>query len=1812
MGNSNTFSRDVRAAKSNKGVAKPKDKIIGNSSTEDWLDAFDTDEERSREGYKDTSRFRNEPYNNIYTPTGMIDMSETGIPLMANGQYLPPYSGIHNMRTPYVKEERIARYGGGLYQYGPGGTPFGPPPKSKTKFPTGPGRYSSSQGYIDADRVSKNSPWFNLEAAIEEYLGYPQTQGSNASEIVNGPPIDNIRHSVASYKTAKAIADKTKPYLGNNFGKAAGVIGANVLGLAHEIERFPNQMDQVFKRGRPIGNTLQENIQDLYNNAFGSFQVFNGMTPDGTTEYLKQQSKKGNLAKGYVDDNAYNGNPVLPKQERVLNDNTRVVKRDGGDLKQYQGDVDGSEVVNLSNQFIYPSAFQYAANTPLQNRAKECQGPDCLAGANTYYNKYVASKFGLPTSWKMLDDYGIVSGDASKPYGVSMDSWDAAAEMQAKGAIQNYAAPLYEADKKTRKDQAAAAKYWKSKTDEEKRNIYSQLALGTLVNFGDWGGIHGERLQGSNEKAGLYPSRHSTRVIGFTEDGTPMIYDMGQIRRIDDPRFEFPITNITTPKELAKYNYQYVKDWETTNNKKLNYNPKENLILTKGSQRAGEDAFTDEEFKYVEGINKNIKNLMSVTGASQEDIIKAGKVAFGIMQGETRGGRGKPKAKLKEFVKNFMPFSEEASQGLTRIKPEMQAGDETNKYSQYLKSLGLDPKNLDLWDPEQAAIATTALILSRKGDMEGVDKWYLRAQQHNTPSVGPKNEQHLKEADKDYADNIIKNTSRLYSTNTGYGLSETEKWMVKQKAEASKKRGEKAWSETLKVKPAVSESTGYAPRVIPISQLAKKEMGGESGWLDEHDLPKAQDGFNNYTQPGPLATGDPRDSFGFTFPTPVEEQVIETKKPVKKQDVVKGKQQTFFPEPGKNYNDILTSTPTYPSSKEQNTIISMSDERRAYEQNLANEKADRQLNAIKGGLNVAGLFYYPAAVAASALEFSEGNYGQSAAGLIPFVGPASRANTARNILNQASRNLLTKSYNAGIPYKIAAPIIKGAKKTTMYGANAVNAQDAYDAFTNLDEQKYGGVKKYKGLPKGTTKNVVRGINKLFLPDPKLFGPFGRKAFDPNSKFEYGGWLDNYQDGGNKKGTEQNPFQLPEVVTTPWTGAILNYEDANPKESYINNLKQAYLNNRNTQGLNKLAGVSMENFPSNVEQEYANEYLYKRNNSLAPKIIDSYSKSGDRTEWVDKLTEEEKNIIKNSDYRFDLEPNSFATSAAGLSKIFNYTGMPERYNAKMLGITENESKDIGKLNALDFMNVPGQALGSALRSPNLPGSPNNAYMNNSMMKGLQGYHDPQRLAGEEFLANPLNWTLGYDVAAISPIIGKGLLKGLKSLRRKPVQNAAFDPNHYEFSNPEMTDYFAQQPKRDLAEARIYEKKAAEKEQWLQHERDRQDALASQYSDDELENGVEIFGDSDDPFGNYQNAVNVNTPANVPNFRQGLTPTPPDPWDEITDNLKQSKKSTKAVETVKKELARDKNTTGRVNYIDVDSSDKHTLLDKSVIPSSDKLDDLINNFEEVLNHTPQDHNLRNKLVTQVEDLKSTKWLREEYAKELELRGLKPQKDLSMVTSHSGYNSLKHLVDSEGNIIASIDIDTKGYVGSSGLAHNYHGANLKRLNFEDEVAAQTALEERLKTRNLEALQNSFDRGYLDRNAFDNYKIGTESSAKKEAAETMARILRNNNNKYGEALYRGVHHGIKDTKGGLKSHKHFVDTDLVNPISGIIETAKRGKLGWTSWMNQGKAVDELDPNGIEQFRMIRSLFPYLGAGYLGSKALEEQKYGGWLDSYK
>ena len=102
MFNKSQIAKDQKKAKQPKSLARPKDV--------DYV---------SKMGYRDDSPFNKRPYIDINTPNGVIDMSGTGTPLMANGVYLPPYSGQHQFNTTKVREVPLAKDGGTDIYYPP-------------------------------------------------------------------------------------------------------------------------------------------------------------------------------------------------------------------------------------------------------------------------------------------------------------------------------------------------------------------------------------------------------------------------------------------------------------------------------------------------------------------------------------------------------------------------------------------------------------------------------------------------------------------------------------------------------------------------------------------------------------------------------------------------------------------------------------------------------------------------------------------------------------------------------------------------------------------------------------------------------------------------------------------------------------------------------------------------------------------------------------------------------------------------------------------------------------------------------------------------------------------------------------------------------------------------------------------------------------------------------------------------------------------------------------------------------------------------------------------------------------------------------------------------------------------------------------------------------------------------------------------------------------------------------------------------------------------------------------------------------------
>jgi len=163
-----------------------------------------------------------------------------------------------------------------------------------------------------------------------------------------------------------------------------------------------------------------------------------------------------------------------------------------------------------------------------------------------------------------------------------------------------------------------------------------------------------------------------------------------------------------------------------------------------------------------------------------------------------------------------------------------------------------------------------------------------------------------------------------------------------------------------------------------------------------------------------------------------------------------------------------------------------------------------------------------------------------------------------------------------------------------------------------------------------------------------------------------------------------------------------------------------------------------------------------------------------------------------------------------------------------------------------------------------------------------------------------------------------------------------------------------------------------------------------------------------------------------------------------------------------------TSGVVEYNYVEEQQIHKLKDPSIIPETKDLDKLIKSYEEAVSKL-QDGDLKDALTTQLEDYKSTKWLRTEYADELKAQGLTPSEieKASIISNHGGR---KNIIDGKGNVVGTLNAyaaktyeGTKGFkIGSTGVNYKFHPYNLKHSKFKSWDKAQEYFEKQILEKN------------------------------------------------------------------------------------------------------------------------------------------------------
>ena len=245
-------------------------------------------------------------------------------------------------------------------------------------------------------------------------------------------------------------------------------------------------------------------------------------------------------------------------------------------------------------------------------------------------------------------------------------------------------------------------------------------------------------------------------------------------------------------------------------------------------------------------------------------------------------------------------------------------------------------------------------------------------------------------------------------------------------------------------------------------------------------------------------------------------------------------------------------------------------------------------------------------------------------------------------------------------------------------------------------------------------------------------------------------------------TNQDAPEVPIVAQAPdWLKFAREYESVKSKDTFVEEKKKKYL--KQNKGLNKLAGLSMDNFPKEVEKNFADEYDYKKNTYVTRKLG---KKEGfnprHRGNWVDELTPGEQQVVANSKYGSKLQPGAWSRTLAGAQELGNAIvkqlpgkqGDVFKYNIP--GLTKREQKEIAEsptgalelfsgldaptgYNVINFLKNRGLSTGSNYKE--LPGL-------------LSGELMPNATADEAMAFNPFNY---YGVESIPGAVGKGLVK-----------------------------------------------------------------------------------------------------------------------------------------------------------------------------------------------------------------------------------------------------------------------------------------------------------------------------------------------------------------------------------------------------------------------------------------------------------------------
>jgi hypothetical protein len=176
------------------------------------------------------------------------------------------------------------------------------------------------------ERIISDAKGVTLESKVNRALGNPKRRAAGLSEAVadlSEGPIDNIRHTAAGMYTSNAIAEYLNPddnVLLTVPAKAAGFIGSNLGGIAHEIKAFVPSLEGDYTNVLPAARMT---LEDTFNNFVGSALSVNPFMSEKEKEDLIINLSNSNLL------------PDGYEQMSSSQAENMYVKEFGGDLEEF-------------------------------------------------------------------------------------------------------------------------------------------------------------------------------------------------------------------------------------------------------------------------------------------------------------------------------------------------------------------------------------------------------------------------------------------------------------------------------------------------------------------------------------------------------------------------------------------------------------------------------------------------------------------------------------------------------------------------------------------------------------------------------------------------------------------------------------------------------------------------------------------------------------------------------------------------------------------------------------------------------------------------------------------------------------------------------------------------------------------------------------------------------------------------------------------------------------------------------------------------------------------------------------------------------------------------------------------------------------------------------------------------------------------------------------------------------------------------------------------------------------------------------------